>query len=417
MWGDSVFAEPTSSYNQPVPPVQTDPDADPIVLIPLNKSYIPYLMGAAQQLLLQAAYPQDITPDQLNLVQARWMDAINAIGNATAAPIEAPGLGCCEGDNMGCCLRFQNGVLQMYCCGTWQDVPGQPPGGINQPGQPGAGTPQPSPGGGQECYQAVNQPASNGWFLPTTVSTGDVLALSGATGAANDSFNALWYCPDGGQFFLGQNVGYPVMNGADPAPLLAHLRLLYVIEGSYYDAMNGPFTVPSGISGAAVLVVPNSADPTSLQGSYSYQVCVTNNATASWTHTFDFTVSPGIFANALPGTDGGTWQAGTGWVSSVVPATGAEGCTILGTFTNSTITSVTIYYYTNGTVGSGGRTLNVGSNANALQTGDGHHIDTFVTPTNPCNGIYCDCSFAPPNTGQLSVISKLIVNGTGTNPF
>src|SRR5271166_2490717 len=75
MFADSPFANPTSSENQPVQPVQVDPFEQPMVPLQINKTYIPYILGAIEQLFLQAAYADDITPDDLNLVQARWMTA------------------------------------------------------------------------------------------------------------------------------------------------------------------------------------------------------------------------------------------------------------------------------------------------------------------------------------------------------
>src|SRR5271157_5983395 len=73
MFPDRWYAEPTSSENQPIPPVSVDPDAQPLVPLQVNAEYLPYLFGMLEQGMLQGAYAEDISADDLALVQQRWL--------------------------------------------------------------------------------------------------------------------------------------------------------------------------------------------------------------------------------------------------------------------------------------------------------------------------------------------------------
>lgn len=194
-------------------------------------------------------------------------------------------------------VRWQNGVLQAWCCGEWQDVPGQPSQGIGGPGQPGGGTPQPQPGGGQTCYHG-QFPATGSWLVPTVVNAGDTVVLSNATGAGQDGILGPWKCPNGQTFFAGQCIGIAGPVGSDPLPTANHMELLFYIDGTYYSAMGGPVTVPGGVSNAEVLVVVNDSTTTDNSGSYSFDVCVTNNAVMSWSH--EWLGGHGVVGLALP---------------------------------------------------------------------------------------------------------------------
>lgn len=70
MFGDSPFARPRSSYERPVPLVLVDPDVDVNYTVCFRSEWLPYVLGALQQLLQQVTWDTD-DPDALNLVQAR----------------------------------------------------------------------------------------------------------------------------------------------------------------------------------------------------------------------------------------------------------------------------------------------------------------------------------------------------------
>jgi hypothetical protein len=130
-------------------------------------------------------------------------------------------------------------------------------------------------------------PASALWLLPTLVSSGDVLEITSITGAGNDGALIRWQCPSGLTFFTGAclpNSG--ATDGGDPLPSVFHMRILYLIDGTYYDAMAGQFTVPGGIANKEVDLLVNDAALADNSGSYQFEVCVTNNAALSWSHHF-----------------------------------------------------------------------------------------------------------------------------------
>jgi hypothetical protein len=70
MDGDSPFARPQSSYERPVPLVLVDPDVDANITVCFRSEWLPYVLGALQQLILQTTWATS-DPDALNLVQAR----------------------------------------------------------------------------------------------------------------------------------------------------------------------------------------------------------------------------------------------------------------------------------------------------------------------------------------------------------
>ena len=182
--------------------------------------------------------------------------------------------------------------------------------------QPGASD-QPLPGGGQACYPGQFF-ASGLWLMPGIVSSGDILDLQDVKGAGTDG-TANWKCPTGQPFFAGQCVGVGGPVGGDPLAI-DHMRLIYNIGGTFYDAMAGPMTVPGGILAAQVYLQVNDSTLTDNSGSYQFKLCRQNNGTQTFSHTFDFLVSPQGFVNVVQGgwtpTNWGNWVAGIGWQGS-----------------------------------------------------------------------------------------------------
>lgn len=145
-----------------------------------------------------------------------------------------------------------------------------------QDNQPGAGAEQPRAGGGESCYTGKLF-ANSMWLLPTNVSTGDILSLQEATGAGQDGNVSPWKCPNGQSFVLGQCVGIAGNSSGDPLNTVPHMRLLWKINNTYYDAMAGDLTVPAGFSGATVVLQVNDDPIADNVGSYTFKACVTNN--------------------------------------------------------------------------------------------------------------------------------------------
>lgn len=215
-------------------------------------------------------------------------------------------------------IRFQDGKLQAFCCNMWTDVAGQPEQGVGGPGQPGGGAPQPPAGGGQVCYNGKFS-ASSKWLVPTLVNTGDVVELQSYAGAGQDGSVDFWRCPDGRVFFAGSCTGTPGPATGDPLNTANHMALIYLIDGTYYDAMSGPVTIPGGVSNAQVEVQINDSALGDNSGSYDIRLCVTNNAEVGFVHDFNFPLTPGAWKIGHRPTGNPTgntnWVPGTGFVS------------------------------------------------------------------------------------------------------
>lgn len=180
--------------------------------------------------------------------------------------------------------------------------------------QPGVGTPQPQPGLCQTYHGLTGAAAP--WYVPTTVSTGDTLELVFSSGAWNDGGEVAWRLSNGDQFFDGRNVGHPVLNGSDPLPTEPHMAMLLNIDGSYYNVAAGPVTVPSGVSNAQVLVVPNDDVLTNNAGTITFDLKVCNNQAATYSIDQTLDTFPYDWTTDIAGVSGtqSVWNAGEGWV-------------------------------------------------------------------------------------------------------
>lgn len=179
------------------------------------------------------------------------------------------------------------------------------------------GAPQPTPGGGCQIYNLT----INGGQLqivPTTVSTGDTIQLTAATGASTQD-GVGWQCTDGEIYFAGSCVGGGVTNGGAYVPTAKIGKPVLYLNGVYHDLTIGvPYTIPAGISNITPMLVLNyvSSNPISGQVECTVQVC--NNQAGTWTKVLDFTTSQQGF-NQYPNGDDHTascvWTPGQGWQS------------------------------------------------------------------------------------------------------
>lgn len=314
MLPDSIAGMVQPSFLQPIPAIMTDPGFGDMVCVTFNRAWLPAVLGALLQLLEQDTWSVS-TPDELLLVQQLADTLIYQFIQGTAcAPLPAPS---CEGgaeedepmirQNPSNPCELQTSIDGTTWC-TFADFSLCLP----APRQPGGGTPQPSSGGGQACYRG-ELTAEGRWVVPTVVSTGDVIALTDVIGAGEDAGVPPWYCPDGTIFFAGACViGTGGTDSGDPLNTVKHMRLLYKIGGSYYDAMAGSFTVPSGVANEQVEIQVNDDDLADNTGSYQFQICVTNNqVVGSWSHTFDFALGTQGWS-PISGLSGG-WSGGK-WI-------------------------------------------------------------------------------------------------------
>lgn len=303
------------------------------------------------------------------------------------------------------------------------------------PSQPGDGTTQPASNGGQACYHA-EMVASNRYLVPTIVSAGDTVDLTNANGAGNDGTVSPWQCPDGSTFFAGACIGGTgASSGSDPLPSVDHMRLVFNIDGTFYDAMGGPVTVPGGVTNAQVYVQVNDSDIADNAGSYRFDVCVTNNAAATWAHVFDFALTNGAFTTPTPpfGGDFGTWTPGLGWVADHVehPSGFWYNQLVLNrTIPSRTITRVVVTFNVHGI-----STNQSTANARFDVVLDSTQIDQkLFSDTTEGDGLVSDHSMSQSGVTNLevdiassfynsatftgsAVITSIRLEGLGTDPF
>lgn len=345
----SPYAHPVGSFSLPVDIPQVTPGECPFIQVRFNASWLPLILAALNQLILQSTWKG--TPDQQldAMQQATYLQALFAQGLRIPCDTpETPDSNQCGGCDMSCgCIKWVNGVLMQYCCGQWTPVPGMPPGsGSNQPGN---GSPQPPNNGGTATY--VGCMVNGGTFLvPTLFNTGDVIELTNFTGATNDPDDGtlVWRCYDGNLFIAGACVPFSGnLAPSDPINTINHLRVIGLIGGSYYDLSVGPFTIPSAIVNQPMVIQLNDNYLSNDNGSLCFTVNVTNNQLGSFSHTSDFTISPGGWYAVDNGFGPNAVYAGsTGWESVVDPAVSTDFvCDIETQWVGvSTITSIEVNY-------------------------------------------------------------------------
>lgn len=166
-----------------------------------------------------------------------------------------------------------------------------------------------TPGGCTEYHIQVSEQTD--FVLPTTVSAGDVITVSDVSGAWADGWlGNFWYCYDGSVFLLGVCIsGSNPAKSGDPLTTGQHMQLVCKIGSTYYDALGGAITVPSGVSNELISFLPNNGSARS-GGTGVVKALVTVCANAHWCYDFDFTTGDGGFTN-YDWT--ASYVAGVGW--------------------------------------------------------------------------------------------------------
>lgn len=272
-------------------PVDPDEFVCYLVRVPKSKYHIMAFLGAIYDLSLWWNWQRD-DAHTASLVAQVWRKIWRGLRPSPCEPIE-PGAstGCdCEDDCMGCCEKFINGVLsQKDCDGNWIAVPGQNTSGPSSSGP----APQPPSGGGQQAYDNCLQ-ANQQKPLPTTVSSADTISVEAFSGAWNDPGNDLltWRGPNGQVYFAGAYLpGTQELVGTDPLPTAPHMSLIALINGVYYPLFGATLTIPGGISNAQVILQANDSNLSDDQGDVCVTLNVVNNSLATFTHTFDYSLS------------------------------------------------------------------------------------------------------------------------------
>lgn len=286
---------------------------------------------------------------------------------------------------------------------------------LGVPPQIGDGAEQPRPGGGQACYNGELQ-ANGLWLLPAVVNTGDTLDITSALGAGTDGGAGIWYCPNGNTFVAGQCLALTGgLAAGDPASTVNHMRLVWNINGSYYDAMGGPLTVPSSVVNAQVTLQVNDSAIANNSGSYQFTVCVTNNQASTWISVLDFTSNS---YSSVIATTFGTWVSGTGYIGGPAPS-GDLFVIILQLATSAfEITSWITTYDGSGSSGVNGGTV---TNRNGVAYATGGPIGTgtglTLTGTGDLTGTTALAqSFNTGTTNANFAIKSWTIAGKGAKP-
>lgn len=424
MYNYSPFAVPIGSFQTPVVPPVDPPTAGPFFYIPVNCAWMPFVAGSLQQLLLQTTWDTD--PDTLIKVQGWIFDMIAQFNCASALTIEQlcgsfPTSG---EDCMGCCLKYENGILMQLDCGQWRPVDGQGQGGVGPTTQPAAGSPQPAPGGGCADYAGLIV-GSNEWMIPTSLSTGDTIQLVSADGATSDD-NINWRCKDGAQYLLGDC--YPLY-GKDPSSLLPADFLgsvLLHIGSDYYD-LGGAGTIVLGgsYSNQPATLTVNYPATNKVNGQLGIRVTVCNNQQPGpWIELFDFATLPGPFTPC----GNGMYDPGVGFIDTMVQSgpnnyRGVNLC--LNTQTAFSPTRITVQ--TDATFGVNPQNVtlllqpgniliyNVANQSGAYSFDSGPLTNTGITSFEFDDSV--GQATAPTDPGGTLTIQGVVIHGTGANPF
>lgn len=301
--------------------------------------------------------------------------------------------------------------------------------------QPGSGTPQPPAGGGQACYHA-NLSGNGKWLLPTLVNTGDVISVSNEQGSASDG-TVVWYCPSGAIFQLGACFGSGSTSSGDPLNTVPHMRLIAKIGSNYYDMHGASFTVPGGVTAASVEFQLNDSNIADNYGSISFDVCVTNNMSATFVHTFDFTLGDGGWAAWTPPIGiGAVYTPGVGWTNSDFQNPSGNyyrSVIIQRSFASRTITQIRMIYdiasrASNQSGINPGETYiysglatgvlqNLNWNSESNGTGKVYEWNGSTALTGMAVQTWSSYNVTSGGYAGSCKISKVVVSGVGTDPF
>jgi len=206
------------------------------------------------------------------------------------------------------------------------------------------------------------------------------------------------------------------------------MRLIALVDATYYDAYNQAILVPSGVSGVSVEFQANDSSLGDNSGSIAFKVTVCNQAPASFTHDFDFGNGPLLWAGVTAASVTPTWD-GTQWQSADFVSGGCGGSNLA---TQNQITrampatryvrSIRVVGVTDTDNGSGngsreividgGSPISLGINATAgafdVTIPINQDVDTSIEVR--LNSI---CFASQPNTQ----ITRIVVSGDGSDPF
>jgi hypothetical protein len=350
--------------------------------------------------------------------------------------------------DMGCLceqLRFHNGKLQALCCGTWQDVDGQPDNGTAA-----GSTNQPSPAGSLApgaCYTGtVTVDAVSGFKIPVPLSGDMTIQLTNMKGmwSGDLALTSPWHCPNGNVNVLGQCALPGFVAPSDsfiPTSAFMCVILVLVTSGveSYIDVSDGAIhTIPT-LGASEAYLAPNHNDASNNRGNITVDINVCKPAPTppaeTWCYTMDFTSSDYGWTVISPSTC--TQQNGQGFVSGDDnDGTGLawfRRVWVKNSFTASDITSIEVVAdYEFGETVSGAtlawrvRTFLSGT-PSTLESLDFDHkppngtVNKTYTVGASIDGIEVyiavDDDTSPSGFTGEAKLKRVVIQGNGTNPF
>lgn len=387
------------------------------ITVPNNRLHRAAFFGALYN-LTSARFWQDDMAHTAKEVAAVWQTIFDSIteqpcNQTCPAPIDD------EVDMSSLCelLRWNNGVLQALCCGTWTDIPGFAGAVGQQVGQPGPGGSGPIPGDCQEFDVLLD---GNGqWHCPIPVGANSQIIISNVQGAWHDG-SIHWYCPDGEYFALGNCSGGQATNGADPLPSVFHARLVAAVGGVYYDAYNQTIQLGGGQASADLIFQMNDNTLSDNHGSIRFHLKICNKNLATWTHDFNFSGGQhGWFiTNSANGTL--TWNPGGYWHSAntlghVGDGSGIVAAPVVGEYQ---VTQVVTHYGANNT--STVRNIVYSHGGAVIQTvpmTNAAGADVVTTDTRLLTVDEISVQLGADAIGKNCDLARVIISGLGTDPF
>jgi len=240
----------------PAPPLQ---DVG-LFCVEFDGKWIPYILATLKTLAIERTYlsgSQHATDEARNLMAA--FAAAKPCTTITNNGIEME-------DCMGCCIRVENGHLQVFSCGEWTDVPG---GDLTNLVQLGSGQPTNDQGplsDGACLEYDLSIQSTLQTLLPIPLSEGDSIEITTWHGAWSDgsgtSFIQPYFCADGQEYLLGNCSGLTFTDGGDPLPSANHMSVIASVGGAgiYLAPMGSERFIPPGVTDQPVMFQAN--DPT-----------------------------------------------------------------------------------------------------------------------------------------------------------
>jgi len=410
-------------------PITVYPENSLCVTIPVpDETFYKAAFWGAMLDLASAYKWQDDTAHTARLVANVWRTIVDdlAFTDCTVPPqgVEFDGeelMGSlCEA------LRFENGVLQAFCCGEWVDIPGAQNAIQQGASQPPAGGTIPT----NECKTvSVVLNGRDRFLIPYPVDDGYTITITNAQGGWwNGDVLQAWECPSGDTYALGVCVSAGSLDPSNPVPGLPYGRLIAQVGSAWLDADNTSITVPSGTGPVDVYLQMNDSNLADNQGSISFDVSVCATPPAMYSHLFNFALGPlgwtGVsLSGGAPTWDGTQWQGfaymdgGCGGNNNAVQNT-----ILLSVPTPTYVTSVRIVLDSNGDwgPGNGDRQLTLdGGTPISLGLNTSYGPQDVTIPVNAMVSTsiqieYNSICFAVP---VWTEVKSATVNGNGTDVF